>query len=102
MFLDGGREEAPQLPKDDRQRKREADGEAHLHRSEKGFRNAKRDRLLVLVRQRPVEPVDQPVVEYERDREADHERAEGDEDARAQFVEVLDERRLLAVAKAPR
>jgi hypothetical protein len=53
-------------------------------------------------RQRLLQPVNQPVMEDEGDRHADGERAQRDEDAGAQLIEVLDERRLLPVPEAPR
>ena len=49
-----------------------------------------------------LEPADEMVVERVRDRETYDDRAELDEQPDAQLVEVLDERRLLAVAQAPR
>ena len=53
-------------------------------------------------RQRLAEPVENAVLKDEGDDRADHNRDDGDDEARAQLIEVLDERRLFAVAKAPR
>ena len=44
----------------------------------------------------------QMAVEHERDHEPERERTERHEDARAELIEVLDERRFLTVAEAPR
>ena len=57
---------------------------------------------LDVVRERRLQPVDQALVERERDDEGRRDRAQRDEEARAELVEVLDERGLLAVAEAPR
>jgi hypothetical protein len=54
------------------------------------------------VRQRQDQPVDDPVVEDEADDGPDEQSAEADEHPLAQLFEVLDERRLLAVAQAAR
>ena len=102
MLLDGRREKAPELPEHDGKGDCEPDGETHLHGGEERLGHAQRDRLRDLVGQWTVEPVDQPVVEDERDREADGQRPERDEETRAELVEMLDERRLLAVAKTAR
>jgi hypothetical protein len=58
--------------------------------------------LLEPVRERPVQPVEQASVEGVRDRERDRDRRERDDQPCPQLAEVLDERGLLAVAKAPR
>ena len=52
--------------------------------------------------QRQLELVDQPGVEDEADDGADRERAEADEEALSQLVEMLDERCLLAVVQTAR
>ena len=52
--------------------------------------DAERDRLLV-VGQRPRQPVDEVLVEDERDDEAGAERDQRDQSRRAKLVEVLDE-----------
>ena len=58
--------------------------------------------LMSVVRERAVQPVEDVAVEDVRDDERRHDRDQADEEAGAQLAEVLDERGLLAVAKAPR
>ena len=55
-----------------------------------------------IVGQRPVQPVEDVAVEDVRDDERGDDRDQADEDARPELAQVLDERGLLAVAKAPR
>ena len=63
----------------------------------------KRDELAgAVLRERQLEPVDEPLVQDEADDAADHDRAQADEHPLAQLVEVLDERSLLTVVQAPR
>src|SRR4029453_13154782 len=101
VLLERGREERPQLPEDDREREREPDPDADHHRGQEGLGHAERG-WLELVRERPVQPVDDPDVEGEGDREAGDQRDQADDQACAELAEVLDKRRLLAVAQAPR
>ena len=56
----------------------------------------------VALRQLQLEPVDQVPVEDVRDDEADEQRAEADEQPLPQLLEMLDERRLLAVPESAR
>ena len=52
---------------------------------------------LAVVRERLHQPLDDLLVERERDRDPDREGEERDDQARAELVEVLDERDALAV-----
>jgi hypothetical protein len=102
VLLDRGGKEAPELPQDDRQGEREAGHEADLHRGEKRLRNPEGNRIAAARGKGSVQPVQEMPVKDEGDCETDHERAERDEDARTELIEMLDERRLLTLAKAPR
>ena len=97
-----GREEPPELPEQDRQREDDRAHQAELHDREERLRNAERDRLADVFRQRPVQPVQQSVVDRIGRDEADDEGAETDEEPLPQLFEVLDQRRLLAVLQAAR
>src|SRR5207247_4708300 len=102
VLLDCGGEEAPELPQHHGQREREAGHEADLHRGEKRLRNTESDWISAPCRKRRVQPVQQMPVEDERHHEAEGQGAERDEDARTELVEMLNERRLLTMATAPR
>ena len=102
VLLEGGREEGPELPEDDRQREQQAGPQADHDRGRERLDRAEGRRLVEVVRERLVEPVEQPSMERVRDDEPCGEGADGDEQPRTQLAEVLDERGLLAVAKAPR
>ena len=77
--LERGREEAPRLPEDHRQGERDGRGEAHLQRGGERLRDAEGHRLAVRVRQRFVEPVEQPPVEGVGDGERSGDRADANE-----------------------
>ena len=76
MGLHCRREKAPELPEHDGQRQREAGHETDLHRSEERLGDTERHRLAPVGGQRSVQPVQEVPMEDERDRKADHERAE--------------------------
>jgi hypothetical protein len=101
-LLERGREEAPELPEQDREGERDARHQADLERGQERLGDAEGDQLAAVGRQRPLEPADEVLVEDERHRRRDGERDQRDDDPVAELVEVLDERRLLAVAEAPR
>ena len=102
VLLDRGREEPPDLPEDDRQGEQEAREQRHLHRGQERLGGAEGHRLRDPLGERPVQPVEDPSVDRIRRGEPDGQRSERDDDARSQLPEVLDERRLLAVAKTTR
>ena len=95
-------EEGPDLPEDDRHGDQQRRPEADPDRRGEGFDRAEGGRLPEVVRQRPVQPVEDVAVEDVGDDERDEDRSEHDEQPRPQLAQVLDERRLLAVAEPPR
>src|SRR3954468_21834699 len=101
MLLEGGRQEGPELPEDDRQRQQEGGPEADPDRRREGLDRAEGHRLTEALRQGLVEPVEDLPVEGIGDDESDGDRGQGDDQARAKLAKVLDEGGLLAVAKAP-
>src|SRR5262249_12521246 len=99
---EGRSEERPDLPEDDRQRDDQGGPEADPDRGRERLDRAERGRLLQVVRQRSVQPVEDPTVEDVRDDERGPDRQQTDDEAGPQLAEMLDERDLLAVAKPPR
>ena len=96
--LDGGCEERPRLPEEDRKRERERRDQAHLHRGRERLGHAERHELLVVgsgpVSHSMICSWNANVSEEERD-----DREERDDQPRAELVEVLDERCLLTVVE---
>ena len=74
------REERPELPQDHRRREDERAEEADLHDGEERLGDAERRRPRHVLRQRPVQPVEEAPVEGVGDDEPDEQRAEADED----------------------
>ena len=101
-LVEGGREEGPELPEQDGQADHDGRVDADHERGHERLGDAEGDQLPLVRRQGALEPADQVRVEGERDRGRDRERDEHDDDPRAELVEMLDQRRLFAVAKAPR
>ncbi len=98
----GRREEPPDLPEEDRQRDGDRHDRAHLHRVRERLDDAEGDQLVLLVgRERALEPIDDPAVEAERDAAGREDREERHDEPVSQLSEVLDERRLLAMAEPP-
>src|SRR6185437_15883744 len=95
-------EKGPELPEDDRQGDHERRPEADPDRGRERLDRAEGRRLLQVVRQRPVQPVEDVAVEDVGDDEGDQDRPEHDEEPGPKLAQVLDERRLLAVAKPAR
>src|SRR5437867_1127476 len=63
VLLEGRCEEGPELPEEHWQREQEAGPEADHDRGRERLDRAERDGLLQLVRERPVEPLEQLAVE---------------------------------------
>jgi hypothetical protein len=95
-------EETPHLPQDDRERQGETGPDADHDRGHERLGDAERGRPLVIRRKRRVQPVEDLVVEAERDPERDGQRDQADDQTTAQLTEVLDKRRLLPVREATR
>ncbi len=76
--LNGGREERPRLPEHDRQGKCECGDHAHLHRGRERLGDTERHELLV-VRKRPDEPLHDPLVKGEGEREQRDDRDDRDD-----------------------
>ena len=102
MLLEGGREEAPDLPEDDREREQAAREEGDHERGDERLGDTKGDRLAEVVRKRAVQPVEQVPAKDVREDEAEEDGEHADDEARAQLSEVLDERDLLPGAEPPR
>ncbi len=103
LFLERRRKEGPQLPEDDRQGEQEARVQTDLERGQEWLCDSEGDRPAhSTLGQRPVQPMNEVSVEDITDHEPNGQRTQRHEETRAQLVEMLDQRRLLAVAKAPR
>ena len=100
-LLEGRREERPELPDEDRDRERDRGVERDVERRRERLRRAERQRLRPFG-QRLREPADDRVPEGVREDEEDRDRAQRDDQPGAELLEVLDERRFLTVAEAPR
>ncbi len=98
LLVDGGREERPHLPEEDRQDDRDRGVEADLERRRERLRHAERDERLV-VGEQAHQPLDQLVVEHEGERERGHDRDDADEEPVPELRQVLDEGRFLVVAR---
>jgi hypothetical protein len=98
VLLERRREEAPELPEDDRERKREAGDKAHLDRREEGLGDAERHELsLACGGKRLREPAEDVVLEGERPGEPASDGEKGEDEPSAKLVEVLDEGDALGV-----
>ena len=89
--VERGQDEGVCLVEDHRQRDHERGVGRDRHRGRERLGDAEGDRGLV-AGQRLVGDVEQPGVLPEAEREGDRERGDRDDDARAELVEVLDER----------
>src|SRR5439155_11792972 len=76
--------------------------DADLHHRQARLGDSEGERLRRLLRQVPVEPVENRGVEDPGEGEAEEQRAETHEDALPQLLEVLDQRYFLAVLEAAR
>src|SRR5581483_1401822 len=95
-------EERPRLPEDDRQRDRGAEVERQPERRHERLADAEREQLAVLLRELVGQQADDAAVDHERGDPRDDDRADAHEEPLTQFLEMLDERGLLAVFQATR